>query len=400
MAREASILALAEGNRAAVGIAEALVASAGLALILLACAADKAWLDQHILPHMFLSRGRQLLWWEVERGAAILAGLALLLIARPRVGRAVAAGRGGDLAIQGLLCIFAVVLSAAVSEMVLRTAPWRGVDRWAAREEPLRQRDPHLGWANVPARTGFEDFGGRRILYHFDAAGHRVADPAAAVRYGQPAILFTGESIMLGFRLNWPETAAGRIEAATGVRSANLAVNGYGTDQSYMRLNAELPRFAKPVAVVALFAPTLLERNLEHDRPHLDAALLWHPAKPYWRVRRVVKNAFLYHRRAAIENGIAVTRAALQATVREAHARGAAALIVVPSFTPEQPTEHALRRRILDDAALPYILVPLDPRWRIAGDGHPDAQANRVLAQAILAALGRQRPDLFAKRQQ
>ena len=67
---------------------------------------------------------------------------------------------------------------------------------------------------------------------------------------------------MVGFRLNWPETTPGRIQTATGIQSANLAVNGYGSDQSYMRLAAELPRYRKPVAVVALFSPTLVERNL------------------------------------------------------------------------------------------------------------------------------------------
>jgi hypothetical protein len=368
---------------------EALVTGAGLALILLALAADKHWLDQHVLPRMFQSRERQLLWWEVERTGAILLGILLLLVARPRARRLVGAGRGGELALTCLLSMFAVLLSVAVSEAVLRTAPWRGVDRWVAREEPLRKADARLGWANMPAHTGFEHYGGRRILYHFDADGHRVADTARPVDPARPAILFTGESIMLGYRLNWPETVAGRIDAVTGVRSANLAVNGYGTDQSFMRLAAELPRYAHPVAVVALFAPTLIERNFETDRPHLDAALAWHSATPYWRVRRVLKNAFLYRRTSTIENGIAMTRAVLAATVRDARARGAVPLILVPSFMPEHPGERVLRRRILQEAGLPYLLVPLDRRWRIPGDGHPDARANLAMARAILAAFQR-----------
>jgi hypothetical protein len=130
-----------------------------------------------------------------------------------------------------------------------------------------------------------------------------------------------------------------------------------------------------------------MERNLETDRPHLDAALAWHPASPYWRVGRVLKNAFLYRRTSVIENGIATTRAALAAMVRKARARGAVPLILVPSFTPEHPVERALRHRILDESGLPYVLVPLHRGWRIAGDGHPDPRANLVMARAILAAL-------------
>jgi hypothetical protein len=82
--------------------------------------------------------------------------------------------------------------------------------------------------------------------------------------------------------------------------------------------------------------------------------------------------------------------------VRQARARGAAALILVPEFAPEQPGEAMIRRRVLDEAGLPYVRVSLDPRWRIAGDGHPDATADRAMAAAVLAALRRQRRDLLA----
>jgi hypothetical protein len=156
-----------------------------------------------------------------------------------------------------------------------------------------------------------------------------------------------------------------------------------------------LPRFERPAAVVALFAPSLIERNLDDDRPHLDAALRWHPGHPGWRLARVLKTITLYHRSAAIDRAVAMTRAALTETVREARARNAAALILVPLFTPEQPGERIIRQQVLDDAGLPYVQVALDPRWRLAGDGHPDARANRAMAEAVLAALRRQRPELF-----
>ncbi|GAA0296475.1 hypothetical protein GCM10009087_02800 [Sphingomonas oligophenolica] len=382
----------------AAAIVDALLFCAGAALIAPAAAANRAWLDRHVLPHMFLSRDQQLLWWWLERGAALVAGLALIALVRPRVVRAVAQGKGPALAAWCLGAGAAVLLSLGASELILRATWWRGIDHWAATEEPLRRADARLGWTLVPGRTGRELYRGRPILYHIDAGSHRVGDPARPVDAARPAILFTGESIMLGFRLNWRETIAGQVEALTGVQAANLAVNGYGTDQAFLRLHAELPRFAQPVAVVALFAPSLLERNLDDDRPHLDAALRWHDGRRYWRLQRLMKNVALYRSSAAIDRGIAATRAVLAETVRAARARHAAVLILVPCFAPEQPTERVIRRRVLDEAGLPYVQVMLDPAWRIAGDRHPDARADLAMARAIVVALRRQRPDPLAGR--
>jgi hypothetical protein len=386
------------GHRFASVIVEVICLSIGAGLLMLAMVINRRWLDRHVLPHMFLTHDPQILWWAIERGAAFGLGLALICLVRPWAGRRVREGKGKDLFIQCALVAISIALSGLASEIILRTISWRKIDRWAATEEPLRAADPHLGWANVPARTGVDMFYGHRIAYHLDAEGHRIAAPGRPVDYTRPSILFSGESIMFGFRLNWPDTITGRIEAATGLQSANLAVNGYSTDQAFMRLATDLPRFTKPVAVVALFAPTLMERNLDGDRPHLDAVLRWHPAHDYWRLRRLVKNVALYHRTRRIDEGIKMTQAVLRATVLAAHVRHAEALILVPSFGPEQPVERDIRRRVLDDAKLPYVEVSLDPRWHVPHDGHPDARADDVMARAIMAGLKRERPDIFTGR--
>jgi hypothetical protein len=71
-----------------------------------------------------------------------------------------------------------------------------------------------------------------------------------------------------------------QVGATLGIQSANLAVHGYSTDQSYMRLETELPRFKRPVAVVTLFMTALFGRNLDRDRPSLGPGLAWRPARP------------------------------------------------------------------------------------------------------------------------
>jgi len=365
--------------------AELITALIGIGLILFAVMADRAWLDRHLLPHMFLPRSKQLLWWMVERSFAFGMGAALVLPIRSRIGRAFRAGRGGDVLLNLVLMIAAIILALLVSEFVLRTGNWARVERWTQSEEPLRHADPMLGWINIPAREGGERFGGRDIRYAIDARGRRIADLRRPLDPGRASILLTGESIMFGFRLNWPETAAADLEATTGLQSVNIAVNGYGPDQELMRLRQELPRFARPVAVVALFAPTLLERSIDKHRPYLDAALHWHAAQPAWRLERVFKNLLLYHSTARIDAGVARAHSSLAAIVATAHARGAIPVILVPNFAPELPVERSLRERVL--AGLPYIRVELDRRWSIIGDGHPDARANRAMADAVRAVL-------------
>ena len=111
-----------------------------------------------------------------------------------------------------------------------------------------------------------------------------MAAPGAAVDAARPTLLFTGESIIAGFGLPWDQTIPALVGASLGLQSANLAVPDYSNDQSYLRLAAELPRFQKPVAVLTLFMPSLLDRNLLSNRPHLGAGLVWQPPQEQWRL--------------------------------------------------------------------------------------------------------------------
>jgi hypothetical protein len=59
----------------------------------------------------------------------------------------------------------------------------------------------------------------------------------------------------------------------------------------------------------------------------------------------------------------------------------------VPQFGEATPQEEALRRRVLDEAGLPYVRVVLDPAWHLPGDPHPDARGARAIAAAVAARL-------------
>ncbi len=355
----------------------------GFALLAVAFAADHSWFDRHFLPSFVLSRRKYALIATLARVVTAAIGLLLVFILRPRVGRLVARVPARRLIADTASILLAIALALGASEWILRHTFGHAAEERPGDEEPLRHHDQHLGWLFVPARTGHEKIGGRVVEYSFDSAGYRVHRPDQPVDPDRPTIVFTGESVMAGYGLNWDETVPAQVQALLGIQCANLAVNGYATDQAYLRLLAELPHFRQPVAVVTLFMPTLFDRNLDDDRPRLGPGLVWQPGIYQWRLAAIRDIMFPYRSTAAIDRGIAQTSDVLRATVELARSRGAVPIILVPEFMPEDPTEALVRRRVLDDAGLPYLWVKLDPSWRVPGDSHPDARADHAMAVAI-----------------
>jgi hypothetical protein len=368
-------------------IAEIAIASIGAALLACAVGADQRWLDRHFLPTPSVSRRLYVLVESFARVAIAALGAVLALVARPRIGRFVARVPAGTLLADAVRVSLAVALALGTSELVLRRTFRRATEEQPADEEPFRRPDTQLGWVFVPARTGRDRVGGRVIEYAFDPAGYRVRRASEPVDPERPTIVFTGESIMMGHGLTWDESVPAQVGALLGTQSANMAVHGFASDQAYMRLVAELPRFRRPVAVVSLFAPALFDRNLDDDRPHFGPGLVWLQAEHRWRLAALARLIVPYRSDEVIERGVAATRSVLRATVELARARGAVPLIVVPQFGLEEPGERALRYRILDEAGLPYVHVELDPSWRLWWNRHPDARAARAIAGAIAARL-------------
>jgi hypothetical protein len=369
------------------------VALGGIVLIALAGAAGRDWADRHFLPTFAWSRSFQLGLIDALRVLLALIGVFLLLFVRPRVARIVKAGRGGRLLASLLSASLAVAAALVTTEGILHTRTWQATqERWGS-AEPQRRRDALLGWSFVPNHDGRATVDGRVIDYATDRFGYRVAAAGAQTDLARPTIVFAGESIVHGYGLQWPETIPAQVQAMTGLQAANIAVNAHATDQSYARLRRELPRFAHPVAVVIPFVPILFDRNLDEDRPYLDANLRWNAAHPPdFRLVELARRVLRYRSADTIEQGVATTQAVLRATIALARSRGAATLIVVPQLQPEDPTEAAIRHRILDDAHLRYLLVPLDPAWRLAIDRHPDARGAHAIAAAIAQALARALP--------
>jgi len=368
-------------------LTEITVTLIGIALAACAVVFDGRWLDAHFLPSSFVSRSVYVLVaWPVRIATAAI-GVALVLFLRRRIGNFVVRAQRPRLLASAARVTLAVVMAFGTSEAILRRTYHRAAEEVPAWEEPLRHSDRRLGWVFVPARSGHSTVAGRVIEYAFDPAGYRVRRADQPVDPERPTVVFTGESVMVGEALTWEESVPGQVEALMSTQSANLAVSGFSTDQAYVRLLEELPRFRQPKAVVSLFTPALFDRNLNSDRPHLGPGLVWLPPEPRWRLAALADLLVPYRSQETIERGIDVTRAVLRATSDLARSRGAVPLIVVPQFTPEEPTERLLRQRILDEGSIPYLLVELDSTWRVPRDWHPDRRAAHAIAAAIVARL-------------
>jgi hypothetical protein len=362
--------------------AELVTGSIAVLLLAWAIVADQQWFDRHFLPAFFVSRASYTFYESVGRIAAAATGLALLFVIRPRLGRAI--GRQPLLVVNTML---AVILAFAASELVLSRLHAHASQQEPIGQEPRRRSDAHLGWTFVPSRVVQHPEHGRLIQYAFDPSGYRVRGLDEPVDPNRRSILFTGESIVVGEGLTWEESIPAQVGAMLGLQSANLAVSAYASDQAYLRLRSELPRFRQPAAVVTLFTPALFDRNMDDDRPHLGPGLVWTPTVERWRLLEIVRLLVRYRKADTIERGIRVTREVLRATTELARSRGATPLIVVPQFAPETSGERALSARVFDGTGLPVVHVELDGRWRIAGDGHPDARAAHEIAEAIVNRL-------------
>jgi hypothetical protein len=369
-------------QRFATIVVERIAAAAGVALIVAAITANQPWLDRHFLPSFFIPRQCYVLIETIVRTAIAATGASLVL------GRSRLAHLLTSAPMMTLQVVLAAVLAIASSELALRWIHLQPTEWLVREEEPRRQDDPQLGWVLAPVRTGRSNVAGRTVEYAVDAGGYRVRRFDEPVDPERPTIVFAGESVMFGEGLAWEESIPAQVSAMVGIQSANLAVHGYSSDQIYLRLVQELPRFQQPVAVVAIFMTELFGRNLDDDRPHLGPGLVWQRAEHESRLISLAGLLVPYRRDTTVERGVRVTREVFFAIAELARRRGATPLVIVPEFGNEDDVQRALRERIFA-SDLPTVLVRLDPDWRLAWDRHPNAHAARVIATAVTAQLRR-----------
>ena len=367
-----------EGMRRAV-MRIALLASAAL-LSMTAAWIDEPWWTRHVVvPACYLPPPSWML--SLTRiGLAVLATLLALVAWKAR-----APDRGGAARIA-----IAVIAALVVSELGLRAVEQpRHTARHPRIEWLLGESDVLTGWRFVPLRTlryGVPG-GGPVVEYAVDAHGNRAPSSAFVEDARAPTLVVTGESMAVGHGLEWRDTFAAQAAERLGLQVVNVAEGGYGCDQALLRARDALARLQRPVALVSTVLPVQLHRNLNDARPHLelrDGALIESPAfRPRILLRELIVDDLQVLPEWRLQRALRLTRAILEATVREAQLHGARPLFVAPLFEPEPE----LVRELLE--GLPHVAVRLAPERILPWDGHPDPRGARQIADAIVAALQR-----------
>jgi hypothetical protein len=370
---------------------------AGAALVGWSAVADAHWAERHVLPS-YCATGP--VPWGLARALPFLAaGLGVLAIwklapAAAKLAVRVRARRpAGGRAWPGIA--LAVAASLAAGEGVARWLHDRvmlgGRAAAAGGDASMTRVDSRLGWSYVPGRTTWIRQGDRAVAYAIDADGDRAASSGDRPDPARPTLLFAGESIAFGYGLSHEETIPAVVGRDLGVQAVNLAVVGYGNDQAHLRVVDALPRFARPLAVVSVFLPDQLRRNVEPWRPRLalgpDGALAPVPASNGPRLLRLLEEVPFHG-----DGAVALTAAILRATADAARARGAVPLFVVTNYgSPcvRDQGEAWLVDELFTRQGLPFVRVDLDRGDRLPGLGerHPSGSGALKIARAVELAL-------------
>jgi lysophospholipase L1-like esterase len=336
-------------------------------------------------------------WLAAALGLALAALVpAAVRWLRPHLHRPRASSVGG--------VALAVAASLTVSELYLRHLHGRltggaGVAAAEGRAAPMTHADAELGWSYVPGRTTWVEVAGRRLAYAIDGEGNRAATPEPPPAPGASTILFAGESIAFGYGLAYEETFPFLVGRDLGVESVNLAVVGYGSDQAYQRVVEALARTPRPLAVVTLFIPDQIRRNVDPWRARLalapDGALERVPPRAGPLLLRLL-HELPWHG----DEALRVTKALMRATADVARARGAFPLFVVTNYGAacrgDDGGEPWIVGELFARQDLPYVRVDLGPEDRLPGwfERHPSPGGARKIAAAAEAALAHRPPRI------
>jgi hypothetical protein len=364
-------------------VAELLVVAAAVGLF------GGAWvLDVEWLKRRFGLESGHLYFLTIERAILIAAGIGLIALARPKLGRWVERVGTGEALASTLRIGLAFPLAVVASEVGLRILKLPRRYDMAVSTEALGEKNERYGWLFKASKSITVPTGGRPIRYDFNADHNRARSVDDVPDPSRPSLLFVGESIMVGHGLQWEESLPALVGDALNLQVVNLGVEGYASDQAFLRLLDALPRFEHPVAIITLFLPGLVNRleRVDHLRLAFDdgeVKLVPPGFIQNLRLTQAFRESLDFHPEWAIQT----TAEVLRRTARLAKERGARAIFVTPYLGTNWPRGDGY---LVQELLVKEGFTVVDPNFGfepIPGDNHPNVASTRRLADAVVAAL-------------
>ncbi len=363
------------------------VAVLGAAALVWAWRADLAWSERHVVIDDFALDDDAAAVARDWRIAAIGFAVAMVLVVRPALAHWVQrVGARNALAASARILV-GLLLAMVTSEAVLgytRSQRYR-IDGLKT-EDRIGQPDPRYGWVWQPSRATVLRTAGRPIEYAINADHDRARSVNDTPDPSLPTLLIAGESISAGHGLPWNQTFPAILGEALGIQVVDLGVHGYGSDQAFLRLADELPRFAHPVALVTLFMPCMIWRMTRSDHPRVSidgGSLIVLPAEKTWR-DMALGDLWLHVVRYDSDAPVIRAAALFRETARLAAARGAKVLFVRPYFRARE--SDPLVDELFTGQQIASVRVDVGTDT-LPFDRHPDAKATQRIADAVFAAL-------------
>ena len=167
-----------------------------------------------------------------------------------------------------ILVLISVLVSLTLAEEILRHYNYPYIhcqnNIESAPEAVMGVFDDQTGW-NYASSQSFPI--NEKVTYYFDDNGIRIKDMNAQIDYSKPRIVFIGGSVAFGHDLSYEETYAYKIGTLfeDKFEIVNLGVQGYGTDQTVVRLE-KLIEDIKPTIILHTFIDDHIKRNINYDR--------------------------------------------------------------------------------------------------------------------------------------
>ncbi|MBF0479697.1 MAG: hypothetical protein HQL26_09470 [Candidatus Omnitrophica bacterium] len=305
-----------------------------------------------------------------------------------------------------LLILAALFLAAEVFCRLVKI-PYK--EREMPPETHVCQFDPLLGWTYESNKEVNYKFGNppRTVPLYFDQEGIRVPSAGYQFDLKKPSVLLAGCSFTMGHGVPYEESFAGQLaqDQAFPYQVVNLGVQAYGTDQSLLRLKQLIKKF-NTKWVVYTFIDDHISRNGNYDRRMLYKKSIFPGTKPLFALDKnkelcLVKNPLLYKNyfnswfadtiqmRLGRLLGLFppmpydLTEALIREMKRVTEDAGARFVIVDWFIGGEKSYGFIQNLSGVDVIGTKDIFGTWDDRFRIKGDGHPNAVAHALIAQKI-----------------